>query len=54
MLITMSTTTLRERIGQFWLVLVAPRRMRAWLALERDFQARGFIESDGAQQLPRR
>jgi hypothetical protein len=55
MLILMSMATLRERFGRFCFVLgVAPRRMRAWLALERAFQARGFIESDGAQPLPRR
>jgi hypothetical protein len=51
----MSTTTLRERLRQFCFVFgFAPRRMRAWLALERAFQARGFIESDSAQPPARR
>jgi hypothetical protein len=55
MLILMSKPTLRERLGQICFVLgLAPRRMRTWLALERDFQARGFIESDSAQLLARR
>ncbi|MES1203318.1 MAG: hypothetical protein ABUS57_17920 [Pseudomonadota bacterium] len=51
----MSKPTLRERLGRFFFVMgVAPRHMRAWLALVRDFQARGFIESDSARLLPRR
>ncbi len=36
---------LRERLGQICFVFgIAPRRMRALLAFERAFQARGFIE----------
>jgi hypothetical protein len=35
---------LRERLDHFFFVFgIAPRRMRALLALERAFQARGFI-----------
>ncbi len=48
---------LRERLGQLCFVFgIAPRRMRALLAFERAFQARGFIEpaKDSAPPVPQR